>query len=492
MLCNTDSAQDAQTPSFLHPHDPSIEQEYETLIRAWKHQLIGRTPPTPSNDYIRFAWMRLMDHYLDQQWLDSKQMMQCAQAWSARESISLTEAVHTMNILSLKSMQRSLDTRQELLQALGDPDFMVGFGVSPIKEEDIAERFSLAGSEDQEEDDDEQVVYAPLFVKHNTVLTEEILDEAIITTENTQEDELIRLYNGQEDEEVKSRSTYQEDTVVVVEQRSRLTSSSSTPNISLTANQEDTKGIARKYESYYQQLHQASSWKEISINHDDDEFSDNDSLCSASIHSDANSPPLGSGVQWKSWFLEEQNDQTAVEQPLLGINHMDDNVPIIFEEDFADQKVETDASFSGLYADLMPTDKKTQPFLMVRSESSISAFRPISNNLAPRCQPTPRPIASSYPLQRSSSSYSGLKENLMMPSKSATTTTVPTITKSKSFPSKAALTTSVKKSYASSPPPMPQKERNFMIRSIVSKKASLSKLFSSRKLSSSSASSSAQ
>jgi hypothetical protein len=497
MLCNTDSAQDASS-SFLHPHDPSVEREYENLIRAWKQQLIGQTPPTPSNDYIRFAWMRLMDHYLDQQWLDSKQMMQCAQAWSARESISLTEAVHTMNILSLKSMQRSLDARQELLQALGDPDFMVGFGVSPIQEEDEDERSSLAGSEDHED----QIVHAPLLVKHNTTPAEEIMDEAIVTTENKQqEEELIHLYAGQKCEEVKSRSAYEEETDGVPK-RPRLLSSASTPNISLVTNQQefadDSNEFSRKCESYYQQLPQASSWKETSIKQDkdDDRYSDNQSLCSVSIHSGTNnsSPPLGSGVQWKSWFLEDQNDQTAAEYPLLSIHPTDNHhTSIIFEEDFADEKVETDASFSGMYTtnntsyDLLSIEKKTQPFLMVRSESSISAFRPISNNLAPRCQPILDPIANSYPLQRSSStSYSGPKERLMMIPKSKPTTaaaTAPTITKSKSFPSKAALpsSSSLKKSYASSPPPMPPKERNFMIRSIVSKKASLSKLFGSKK-----------
>lgn len=506
MFYNANSAPDAQKSSFLHPRDPGVEQEYETLIRAWKHQLIGHTPITPSNDYIRFAWMRLMDHYLDQQWLDSKQMMQCAQAWSARESIGLDEAVHTMNILGLKSMQRSLDARQELLQALGDPDFMAGFGVSSIQEEDVDEQFSLTGSEDQEEEDDEQVVHAPLLVKHHTKRADEVLDEAIVTIENNQEgDGPIHIYHNQEDEEVKSRLTYDKYNVEV-KQRSRLTSSNSTPNVSLAAVQdgfpEDNKEISRKYESCYQQLPQASSWKEILIkqHNEDDNFSDNDSMSSTGIQSDINSLPLGSGVQWKSWFLEEKNGKTLVKKPTFSTHLDNDNVPTSFEENLASEKIETDTSFFGLYEnttyDLLPTEKKGKPFLMARSESSISAFRPISNNLAPRCQPSLEPIANSYPLRRSSSSYSGAREKFVMrmPTKDENNpaVTAPTITKSKSFPNKAALASSIKKSYASSPPPMPPKERNFMIRSIVSKKASLSKLFGSKKPSSSSAFSSAQ
>lgn len=351
MLCNYNDAQDAlNSTSFLHPNDPIVDQEYENLIKAWKHQLIDKIPTTPNNDYVRFAWMRLMDHYLDQQWLDSKQMMQCAQAWSARESISLPEAVHTMNILGLKSMQRSLDARQELLQALGDPEFMVSFGISPIQSNDD-KRVSLSGSED-----DESEVHAPLLMKHNTVNEE---DEAIITT-----DEIIDDYHAEDHFE-----------------RSRITSSSSTPNISSLSSEDEQC-------RYYK----ASSWKEI-------DSSDN--------------------VQWKSWFLNSHNNEGEKIKPIV----------------FADEKVQTD---------------DIQPYLMVRSESSISAFRPISNNLAPRCQ---------QPQQHTS-----LERKT-------------TITKSKSFPSK-------------SPASVPQKERNFMIRSFVNKKVSLSKFFNGRKTSTSSCSSS--
>ncbi|KAL0137812.1 hypothetical protein V8B55DRAFT_1532171 [Mucor lusitanicus] len=484
MFSHIQHAQDAHNSQpFLHPHDPNVEKEYETLIQAWKNQLIDKTPASPSYEYIRFAWMRLMDHYLDQQWLDSKQMLQCAQAWSARDSISITEAVHTMNILSLKSMQRSLDARQELLQALGDPDFMVGFGVSAI---DTSVN-PLAGTEVQDEDDDEEdrQVHAPLLVKHNNTPVEESFnilreeeDEAIMTTDSKpeqteSEEDLIEL-----------------DHQVFKQQSFRLTSSSSTPNISLRSSQDDfsfnKSGFNRKYESYYQQLNQASCWKEMEMKQDEVSITSDDQSI-YSDHSDINEQHVqGGGIQWKSWFVDEQPDhQQQQQQPLLAPEE-----PIIFEQEFADEKVETDACLAELYN---PQPKKNQPFLMVRSESSISAFRPISNNLAPRCQQlNPLPL-----MKRSSSSISIEKaeshhQPLQLPAAA-------TITKSRSFPTKASLSASFKtapsSSSASSPPPMPThstsvKERNFMIRSIVGKKVSLSKLFGSRKSSSSSSSSS--
>lgn len=419
----------AQDAPFLHPHDPCVEKEYETLIRAWKSQLIDHTPAVPNNDYVRLAWMRLMDHYLDQQWLDSKQMLQCAQAWSARDELSLTEAVHTMNILSLKSMQRSLDARQELLQALGDPDLI---GIA--RPQSISSSSFLTGSEED--------VHAPLLVQHTNTPTQEnfdLNDRAADTANNEEEeedaflidngynlDELVDLslepdmeeLNDEELQDIKVRPVIDEeeeekDTEDANEFISPLasrvftrsiSSSMSSPNISTTTRHEEFTN--RKYESYYQKLHQTSSWKEIEIRNSG-LLSEGGGSCSSS---EVSSSQVGSGVQWKSWFLGDQSTE------------------------FAEEKVETDANFSDYV--------RKQPFLMVRSESSISAFRPISNNLAPRCQ-------------------------------------VPSITKSRSFPSKSALSASMKKS-SSTPPPVPQ-QRNFMIRSIVSKKASLSKLFSSKK-----------
>ncbi|KAK4512328.1 uncharacterized protein ATC70_003026 [Mucor velutinosus] len=478
MFSHIQHAQDAHNPQpFLHPHDPNVEKEYETLIQAWKNQLIEKTPASPSYEYIRFAWMRLMDHYLDQQWLDSKQMLQCAQAWSARDSIGITEAVHTMNILSLKSMQRSLDARQELLQALGDPDFMAGFGVTPID----TTLDPLAGIEAQDEDDDDEEdrqVHAPLLVTHNNTPIEE--------SSNTfpgEEDEAIMTDDIKPEQTDSEEGLSEPDQQACKQQGFRLTSSTSTPNISIRSSQDDfsfnKSGFNRKYESYYQQLDQASCWREMEMKHEEvSVMSDDQSIYSD--HSDINEHVNGNGFQWKSWFVDEQSDHQQQQQPLLAPDE-----PIIFEQEFADEKVETDACLAELYN---PQPKKNQPFLMVRSESSISAFRPISNNLAPRCQQLMKRSSSSITIEKAEPQH----QPLQLPAAA-------TITKSRSFPTKASLSASFKavpsSSSASSPPSMPTnstsiKERNFMIRSIVGKKVSLSKLFGSRKSSSSSSTSS--
>ncbi|KAI9318380.1 hypothetical protein BX666DRAFT_1927318 [Dichotomocladium elegans] len=111
---------------------------------------------------------------------------------------------------------------------------------------------------------------------------------------------------------------------------------------------------------------------------------------------------------------------------------------------------------------------------MVRSESSISAFRPSSKNFAPRCprDGTPEPSSSLEP---------GIQP----------------ISKSRSFPSRVTFASSSPTDESSplsalSPSrskPLPRindnnqgaKERNSVMRSIVGKKTSLGKLFSAKK-----------
>ncbi|KAL0085135.1 hypothetical protein J3Q64DRAFT_1835549 [Phycomyces blakesleeanus] len=104
--------------------DPRIELEYNKLVDTWTQQLLTEGPQIDTSvtdaQSIRFSCMRLMHRYLDQQWIDSQQMLQCAQAWNSYPSLSPVEAVHTMNILSLRTMQRSIDARREFLHALGD------------------------------------------------------------------------------------------------------------------------------------------------------------------------------------------------------------------------------------------------------------------------------------------------------------------------------------------------------------------------------------
>lgn len=460
MLSNCD-AQDAQNmPFHTHPHDPSVDKEYENLTRAWKNELIDNTPTSPNSNYMRFAWMRLMDHYLDQHWLDSKQMLQCAQAWSARDEIDIAEAVRTMNVLSLKSMQRSLDARQELLQAMSDPDIM---GFDAPRHTSYNGRFSSVTSSTTSLEVEDNDVHAPLLVKHGNVPSEEantqLSDEAIITTTDEKQEETpesreavleeVSLEDNSElagevksrrkfyeEEEVNNRITYDDESHFDSYEYARsISSSMSSPNLLSSTRY---GGLAsRKYESYYQKLHENSSWKEMDVNDERSSLisDNNDNSDSIYSHDSDISSPLGSGVQWKSWFVGNDNNHTAT--------------------GFANEKVETDASFS----DFHPEYKKKQSFLMIRSESSISAFRPISNNLAPRCQVS------------QSSEY-------LVP------TSPLILTKSKSFPTKTALNEATTSSSSSSPPPVPNHKGNSMIRSIVSKKVSLSKFFGNKKSSS--------
>ncbi|KAI9248009.1 hypothetical protein BDA99DRAFT_525529 [Phascolomyces articulosus] len=167
---------------------------------------------------------------------------------------------------------------------------------------------------------------------------------------------------------------------------------------------------------------------------------------------------------------------------------------------------------------------------MIRSESSISAFRPISKNLAPRCsavEDVRESIASRSFLYRDSMSCSSLAlasstahgagddynssgdEVFVVDQQESQRqgpfkTKMPTITKSRSFPSKVATMALSEESRPALPTMITSsssctsrqqggggssteekgnsnKERNFVMRSIVSKKVSLSKLFHAKK-----------
>ncbi|KAI7906411.1 uncharacterized protein BX663DRAFT_483157 [Cokeromyces recurvatus] len=518
--------------SFLsNPNDPSVEDGYEALIQEWKTQLVNQqlTAP-PSYDYVRLTWMRLMDHYLDQHWLDSKQMLQCAQVWSTRDSIHISEAVYTMNILGLKFMKRSLDARKELLQALGDPIFMSTLGVLPIK--NINLDTSLASTcfyAEEEEEDEGPEVHAPLFMNHESQKNDDFnleryssmnhindipiekMDEGIVhQVQEENDNEAIDLY-AYDDSHVKEEEE-DEDEIGNMRQaydssfmnHFGLTFSRSTPNISTKINEDGSSSqynkLFRKYESCHQQLYKLSSWKDIELNVGENNVLDNQSICS-SIHPnyESCSPMISNCTEWKSWFTNQQEGEfyNPEEQRYpLEPSSIKSNPILLLKEEFANEKVETDESFSNLYfssnsqkASCANTEISPTSF-MVRSESNISTFRPISNNLAPRChQLMPTPIPNSM-IKRSSSYFDTSKDNRPILSDSnecihTICSRRATITKSKSFPSKITSTSvSIKKPYSDAS--IPQKERNFTIRSIVNKKVSFSRLFSSKKSSSSS------
>ncbi|KAI8887155.1 hypothetical protein K501DRAFT_269126 [Backusella circina FSU 941] len=497
-------AQDAPKP-LLHPFDPSVEQEYDILTRSWKNQLIQNMPVTTNTDYVRIAWIRLMDHYLDQHWLDSKQMLQCAQAWSSRDSLSMSEAVHTMSTLSLKSMQRSLDARQELLNTLGDPEIMMAFGVSPSSinnDRTKSESSMLSRSQHQRfslephDEDEEHEIHAPLLARHTVSQIDELLDaySEQPSEEKSQENEVWEDFTdipldkkdqvpNQNDIDIEEEDIISSRLTIGGKSTSDIVSQSDRPIIlHHSSSMSDINTISSEKASYREKYRSHQSIHSIATLKEDDEQKDLDESSIYSAKSDGSSQ-LGNGSPWKSWFL---GDQGALEN-----DSVHRKLTTYGSGDFANEKVETDApieiynnqnntsntynnnnsSISAKpflsYGHLISPQHDKYPFKMVRSESSISAFRPISNNLAPRCQP-PRHRRNS-----SSTTMTDSGDQSMDQSLKATAT----INKSRSFPSKSALNATM----SSSPPPLPNKERHFMLRSIVSKKASLSKLFGVKK-----------
>ena len=169
---NDPSTSASRNIPLLHdPYDPRIEQEYEQLVQHWTRQLLdksrnlysnynkisnvpvgkkrhtssmtnmssynsndksnennniynkssvtsslsegpGATTNLPTNKHL--CYTDIIDHYLEEQWRDSQHMLKCAQTWSGCDSLSVDEAVRAMNIISLRLMQRTLETRQML------------------------------------------------------------------------------------------------------------------------------------------------------------------------------------------------------------------------------------------------------------------------------------------------------------------------------------------------------------------------------------------
>jgi hypothetical protein len=196
-----------------------------------------------------------------------------------------------------------------------------------------------------------------------------------------------------------------------------------------------------------QNLHRSTSWKELKYDARSS-FSSDEYISSQS------------GAQWKSWFAEDQ--QLAFSCAFI-------------EQELHTEHIEPNTIFSAQQRSSPVAYKHIKPCTILRSESSISTFRPISNNLAPRCQPQQQ--------QSRLSTCSFLQQQNQARSPSSIK-----MMKSRSFPSKSALLSTFKK--ASSPPPVPHKEQRgpSKIRSIVNKKVSFSKIFGNRKGSSSSSS----
>ncbi|KAI8979590.1 hypothetical protein BDF20DRAFT_835594 [Mycotypha africana] len=500
--------------TLLDPNDPSIEKEYKKLAEAWKNQIRNKAPSQQNKDFIRLAWLRLMDHYLDQQWLESKQMLQCAQAWSSQQRISVRQAAHTMKIISLKSMRRSLETRREILQALDDSQLITSFEMSDSTstlERLIKERLSIADSGGVEGLDGDELRHSALM-KHLNGSTEEILtlhDEGIMTPEEVNRyiqfighdyNRESKVFNGESKIQTEVDSTHplsSSKSTSTTSSKSNyfrwLIPSRSTPNMSFNSNnirKPGSQGLTRSYDTYYEKLHQALPWKDLSTKYDSTVSAGNSST-------DTDGCNTNNKFNWKSWFHGDDLDHSSTEPLMEAVTEC-----FVVEEPFANEKVEADALLmtefyknSSAILDWETDDNNGQnesKLATVSKKASISSFRSHSKNPASPQQvqqlqlESPQPQDNSYPSyvkigERDLITYtprSGRKYN-------SSVSTSPTMTKSTSVPSQttsATLTdrnTDYSDTLTNSTKP-PSKERSFTIRGM-HKKLSLPKLFGNKK-----------
>ncbi|KAI9033858.1 hypothetical protein CLU79DRAFT_725870 [Phycomyces nitens] len=445
------------------PLDPRIEREYNKLVDTWTQQLLtdGHHLDILSSDTqsIRLSCMRLMHRYLDQQWIDSQQMLQCAQAWNSYPSLSPVEAVHTMNILSLRTMQRSIDARREFLHALGDssdqrpmidlslplptpPSFSEAIpNPIPEPEPDSLDRNSFALSEEE--------VHAPLLRTHK------------LSYPQLPEPQLVFH---------PPPHRYRRDSVWTHPHGDPIQPEEKTEVEPFSPRESDESTS----EPMYQRL---STWKKLVGDRQATGLDPEDPDPWQSLYG----PGFLSSSSSSSFFPKED-----LKEPLVTLTDPEDVVV----------KTSPQPLKSALRAHHNihspptpcpsspppPTPTLSSPIL--RSESSISAFRPISKNLAPRCKAPTCSVRHSH----SSLSIRSYANEGSCPDSSVwkVRQEKPTITKSCSVPTTVGRSISSKTS-----PPLPTsststkiaKERNFVMRSIVSKKASLGKLFAGKKAS---------
>ncbi|KAI8377646.1 uncharacterized protein BYT42DRAFT_571074 [Radiomyces spectabilis] len=506
--------------------DASIDQEHDQLIEAWSQQINQSTSsrskrhykgddPMPIEDYNRFIWLRIVDRYLEQQWLDSQGMLQCALAWKSLDTLSIKEAAHTMNVLSLRLMQNTVDARQELLAALGEPTISMpsikvedspqesestltpdaaaaaAYELEEVKEH--ADGYSMNASEEEDE------VHAPIFLRHQQPDSPQSLNN------DWGESSMGKLTSNvwKEMPPLPSERTSQE-----YPPSTRLQPLTPSPS-SLNLSAWDLKKREREFapDSTYDRMYQQgndylSPYEAASL----EKHNRKSHLSIRSISSDGQES--SSQVEpWQSWFANDRSNRNSncchlcrspaptkvYSRRTRGGNRSggtlretldDEEIERDDDDDEHDATSEVYGHKKGAhryysnyfnensqYLSRPASSRKTAGHVP-RSESSITAFRPISKNLAPRCT-----------LYRSRRSSVDSKESYVSsllgwdPSARALQQDgdyPPGLTKSRSFPSKA-----YKLEKTPDPPPIP-KERK-LVQSIVSKKASISKLFASKK-----------
>ncbi|KAI8144802.1 hypothetical protein BJV82DRAFT_606296 [Fennellomyces sp. T-0311] len=514
----------SRIPLLDDPYDPRIEQEYEQLVQDWTQQLLARSRrptdamPIPAStndpDHPNHLYMDIIERYLEEQWVDSQHMLKCAQAWNGRDSLSLAEAVRAMNIVSLRLMQRTLDTRHMLNSYPREEGYAPMF--SPWAEDTESEgsvqwrqqhhspslanlpkhpivqdapkgmvantdstvpRISLALSVDDYEDEHE--MHAPLLRRYQT-------SSAGTSLSDWTHDKLKKK---------PSLQTIEQQAAAALSPPSRrpvrLVPSPSAPSCSTLTDEQCFSSFApaTNYHRYYPHWSEEESIDEHKDEEDEEWKSwfnhhDHQQPSCAFCYSPVPKKSLSAGDAEETRLIPSdhsiEDNQSTSYHTALDKTEDDAKALLTKNEKFADsgkclsEGQDEDDAYNAL------VNSYGMSNTIIRSESSISAFRPISKNLAPRCTAArPTPYRDSV-----SSSTSSTDDQQSFKSR------IPTITKSQSFPSKVAGMSS-----ASSRPALPSmtplarheaekgsvKERNFVMRSIVSKKASLSKLFSAKK-----------
>ncbi|GAN03500.1 hypothetical protein MAM1_0042d02955 [Mucor ambiguus] len=111
------------TTTAIGTTEELIEHEYQKLKCAWEQQrydskLQKQETKYHSHNNMQFTLMHLFHGYLNQIWMDSQNMLQCAQSWD--NGPHQKDAAFTMNILGLHLMKQSLKTRQELFHIVDE------------------------------------------------------------------------------------------------------------------------------------------------------------------------------------------------------------------------------------------------------------------------------------------------------------------------------------------------------------------------------------
>lgn len=576
------------------PYDPRINDEYEALVRKWTDHLLSKSRHSPIDSAISSTTTstttppsphhltknnKIIDRLLEEQWIDAQRVLSCAQAWNTRDSLSIEEAVRTMNILGLRMMQRSLTTRHELNAQhqqpcpakTDEPNLdMPSFDLQSktlLDEAITIPRFSLALSLDE---DDEHEMHAPLLRRY-----QQSSDDS--SSDSTSNHHHPITSNNNNVQAANPCSTTTSTLSTPARRPFRLMQSPSAPDFSESALLMERENCANKFapaSNYYR--YYPMSWRPLPEHGDgdvNDDPEDNNRHISISSSSTSSSSTSSSdqdheGYTWKSWFnhthhqadnqhkqhictfcwnpiakkslstgdaddavaarLLSSSHSSSLESTTMGVGASGQAQQVWSPESYhsacspdkalLDDKYgcSNDESSSMEEEDVFETPTTSsfgfQTDTILRSESSISAFRPISKNLAPRCSP-PSSSSSSSPTdnwryRRREISSSMQAADLPQQQRR------PAIPKSQSFPSKVAslassssnnkvpdvpiIKSSTTKSSASattvpatimgksadkatSSTSSSSKERNFVMRSIVSKKASLSKLFSGSK-----------